>query len=180
MADLKTTYMGLGLRNPIIVGASNLATKPEDLKRIEDAGAAAIVYKSIFEEQIQLENLELHERQTEYEERHAEMITLFPRMAQESFLPYEHLKNLKAAKESVSIPVIASLNAVNDETWIEYARKIEETGADGLELNFYRVPEKADDPRDDIENKQLATLKKVKNAVKIPVAVKLSPFYTNA
>lgn len=179
MADLRTKYLGLELKNPIIVGACNLATNPDNLKRIEKAGAAAIVYKSLFEEQIQLENLEFFERRTEYEERNAEMITLFPNSRTDPSYPEEHLLNLKRAKESVTIPVIASLNAVNDETWIEYAAKIEETGVDAMELNFYTVPEKIDKEYEETEKKHIKTLLAVKSAVKIPVSVKLSPFYTN-
>jgi dihydroorotate dehydrogenase (fumarate) len=179
MADLKTMYLGLELKNPVIVGASNLVTSVDNIKRIERAGAAAIVYKSLFEEQIHLENLELFERRTEYEERNAEMITLFPSSKSDPLYPEEHLMNLKKAKESVSIPVIASLNAVYDETWIEYALKIEETGVDALELNFYSGPEKFGEEYVTIENKQVKILSAVKSAVKIPVSVKLSPFYTN-
>ena len=179
MANLKTKYMGLELKNPIIVGACNMVIKPDNLKRLEKAGAAAIVYKSLFEEQVQLENLELSERKTEYEDRNAEMITLFPDSGSDYSYPKEHLANLKKAKESVSIPIFASLSAVNSETWIEYARKIEETGVDGIELNFYTVPEKFDKEDEEIEEKQIKTLTEVKAAVSIPVSVKLSPFYTN-
>jgi len=179
MADLTTKYMGLELKNPVIVGASNLVTDIDNLKRIEKAGASAIVYKSLFEEQIQLENLELFEQKTEYEERNAEMITLFPHSRTESAFPTDHLLKLKKAKESVNIPLFASLNAINNETWIEYAKKIEETGVDGLELNFYMVPEKSGKEYNDIEKKQIKILKEVKSVVGIPVSVKLSSFYTN-
>lgn len=179
MADIKIRYMGLELKNPIIAGASNLVTDTDNLKRLEDAGAAAIVYKSLFEEQIQLENLELFERQTEYTERHAEMISLFPDTGSIQDYPLQHLYNLKKAKEAVSIPVFASLNAINDETWIDYAKKIEQTGVDGLELNFYTVPEKNSGDSEDTETKQINTLKKVKEAISVPVSVKLSPFYSN-
>jgi dihydroorotate dehydrogenase (fumarate) len=179
MANLKTKYMGLELKNPIIVGANNLTTNIDNLKRIEQTGAAAIVYKSLFEEQIQLENLEMFEQKTEYEERNAEMITLFPNSRSESDYPADHLFKLKKAKESVKIPVFASLNAINDETWVEYARKIEETGVDGIELNLYTVPEKPDKGYEDIEKRQVKTLMEVKSAVGIPVSVKLSPYYTN-
>jgi dihydroorotate dehydrogenase (fumarate) len=179
MADLRTQYMGLELKNPVIVGANNLVTSIDNLRRIEKAGAAAVVYKSLFEEQIHLENLELFEQRTEYEERNAEMITLFPNSKSVPLYPEDHLLNLKRAKESVAIPVIASLNAVYDETWIEYAIKIEETGVDGIELNFYTVPEAFDEDYEDIEKRQVKTLTDVKSAVKIPVAVKLSSFYTN-
>ena len=179
MANLKTKYMGLDLKNPVIVGANSMTMNVDNLKRMEEAGASAIVYKSLFEEQIQLENLELHEQLTEYEDRNAEMITLFPRAGSETDYPAYHLLKLKKAKESLNIPLFASLNAVNDDTWIEYAKKVEETGVDGIELNFYTVPEKGESEKDNIEKKQTETLKKVKAAVKIPISVKLSPFYTN-
>jgi len=179
MADLRTKYLGLELKNPVIAGACDLVTDPENLKRIEEAGASAIVYKSLFEEQIQLENLELHERLTEYEDRNAEMVTLFPNSQSDISYPEAHLLNLKKAKESVSIPLIASLNAVNEESWVEYARKIEDTGADALELNFYTVPEKQDREYGETEKRQIKTLAAVKSSVKIPVSVKLSPYYTN-
>lgn len=179
MADLKTKYMGLDLKSPIIVGASNLVTNLDNLKRIENAGAGAIVYKSLFEEQVQLENLELSERKSEYEERNAEMIKLFPDVNSGSSEIQDHLTALKKAKESVSIPLIASLNAILQSTWIEYAKKIEETGVDGLELNLYTVPEKFDKEFEDIEMNQIKILRDVKSAVSIPVSVKLSPYYTN-
>jgi len=179
MANLSTKYMGLSLKNPVIVGANNLTADIDNLKRIEEAGAAAIVYKSLFEEQVQLENLELSELRTEYEERNAEMITLFPNSGSVPGYPEDHLLKLRRAKESVNIPVFASLNALSNETWVEYAKKIEETGVDGIELNFYTVPEKTDTEYADIEKRQKNTLKEVKAAVAIPVSVKLSPFYTN-
>ena len=179
MADLKTSYMGIDLKNPIIIGASNLVTDIENLKRIEKAGAAAVVYKSLFEEQIQLENLEHYERTTEYNERNAEMISLYPCSISGTPDIQEHLISLKKAKDSVSIPVFASINAVHNEKWVEYARKIEETGVDGLELNFYSVPEKNGNGYENIEKKQIKILRNVKSAVSIPVAVKLSSYYTN-
>ncbi len=179
MANLTTKYMGLELKNPVIVGANNLNTDIDNLKRMEKAGAAAIVYKSLFEEQIQMEDLELHELKTEYEDRNAEMITLFPNAGSESKYPVEYLSKLRKAKESLSIPVFASLNALNDETWVEYAKKIEETGVDGIELNFYSVPEKLGKDYEDVEKKQIKTLREIKSALRIPVSVKLSPYYTN-
>jgi dihydroorotate dehydrogenase (fumarate) len=179
MANLKTRYMGLELKNPVIAGASNLVTDPENLKKIEKSGAAAIVYKSLFEEQVQLENLELYERITEYDDRNAEMVTLFPGNLKDSSYPVQHLTNLKKAKESVSIPVFASLNALTDDTWVEYAKELEKTGVDGLELNFYTTPDKFDKAPGEIEKRHVRTFEKVKSAIKIPVAVKLSPFYTN-
>jgi dihydroorotate dehydrogenase (fumarate) len=179
MADLRTHYMGIELKNPIIVGASNLVTDIENLKRIERAGAAAVVYKSLFEEQVQLENLELFERKSEYTERSAEMVNLFPLTISGTPDIMEHLLALKKARESISIPLFASINAILEETWIEYAKKIEDTGVNGLELNFYSIPEKIGDTYEDTEAMQISILRSIKAAVKIPVAVKLSPFHTN-
>lgn len=171
--------MGLELKNPIIIGASNIVTDIDNLKRIERAGAAAVVYKSLFEEQVQLENLEMFERKTEYSERNAEMVNLFPVSISGTPDIMEHLLALKKAKDSVSIPLFASINAVLEETWIEYARKIEDTGVDGLELNFYSVPENLHDEAEDIEEKQVRILSSIKAAVSIPVSVKLSSYHTN-
>lgn len=176
--NLSTKYLGLELKNPIIVGASNLVTDIEMLKKLEQAGAAAIVYKSLFEEQIQLENLEMHQDMTDYDERNAEMTTLFPEGLYEVG-PEEFLMNFRKAREAVSIPLIASLNAVYDETWIAYAKKLEEAGADALELNFYTAPVEFDVDGRGILNEELDIIEVVKKAVKIPVSIKLSSFYTN-
>ena len=177
MADLKTTYAGLELKNPIIVGSSNLVTDTDALKQIEDAGAAAIVYKSLFEEQIQLERAQHDDNLEEYNERHAEMVTLFPKV--EHAGPEEHLHNLEKVVEQMSIPVIGSLNCVYDVTWGEYAKKMADTGIAALELNFYASPTNATKLGKEIVEQQIAILKKVKQSVNIPVTVKLSPFYTN-
>ena len=177
MADLKTTYLGLELKNPIIAGASNLVSNLDNLKRMEDAGAAAIVYKTLFEEQIQLERLELDEELSEYQERNAEMINLFPNI--EHAGPSEHLMNLRLAKESVKIPLIASLNCVFTETWEEYAKLIQETGVDAIELNFYTVPRDNKIESKSIVDQQIETLKTIKQSIKIPVSLKISPFYAN-
>ena len=177
MADLSTTYMGIRLKNPLILGACNLVTKPEVIKELERAGIAAIVYKSLFEEQIQLESLQLEEEEKEYNDRHAEMITTFPEVHHAG--PKEHIFNLKKLKESSSVPVFASLNALYEPSWVEYARALEETGVDGLELNLYATPGYFEVGASSIEEKQYQIVKSVKKAVKIPVSVKLSPFYTN-
>jgi len=179
MADIKTRYMGLELKSPVIAGASNLVTNIDNLKRIEKAGAGAIVYKSLFEEQVQLENLELSERLTEYDDRNAEMVKIFPEYNKEANDIRAHLTALRKAKETVSIPVIASINAVLNETWVEYSIKIQETGVDGLELNFYTSPEKDDKSFEETENNQIRILRDVRSSVTIPVSVKLSPFYSN-
>ena len=177
MADLSTTYMGIKLKNPLILGASNLVTKPDTIKDIVDAGIGAIVYKSLFEEQIQLENLQFDEELVEYEERNAEMTRLFPNL--EHAGPKEHLYNLKKLKDSVDVPVIASLNAIYEPTWIEYAKELEKTGVDGLEINLYAVPGYFEVTGKSVEDKQVQIVKAVKSAVNIPVSVKISLFYTN-
>lgn len=177
MADLSTTYMGLKLKNPLILGASNLVNKPEVIKQLEDAGIAAIVYKSLFEEQIQLESLQFDEELHEYEERNAEMTRLFPGL--EHAGPKEHLYNVKTLKENSSVPVIASLNAIYETTWVDYAKELEQTGVDALEINLYATPGYFEVAGSGIEDKQVQIVKSVKKAVKIPVSVKLSPFYTN-
>jgi len=177
MTNLKTNYMGLELKNPIIVGANNLVTNTDNLKQMEEAGAAAIVFKSLFEEQIQLEAMQMDDEMGEYAERHAEMTSLFPTM--EHAGPREHLMNVKKAKEALSIPLIASLNAVYTETWLEYAKLLEDNGVDGLELNFYAVPRDPAVNGEDIIKEQIKILSEVKSSINIPVSVKLSPFYAN-
>ena len=169
--------MGVELKNPLILGASNLVNNIENLKKAEKAGVAAVVYRSLFEEQIQLEGHEMDSRLEAYNERHAEMVTLFPNI--EHGGPKEHIYNLGKVREALSIPVFASLNAVYKESWVEYAQLIEGTGVDGLELNFFAVPRDHSKSGHEIIEQQLEFLKAVKSAVKIPVSVKLSPFYTN-
>lgn len=177
MADLSVTYMGIKLKNPLILGASNLVTKPETIKQIEQAGIGAIVYRSLFEEQIQLESLQMDEELTEYENRNAEMTKLFPGL--EHAGPKEHLYNVEKLKKSVNVPVFASLNAIYEPTWVEYAKELEKTSVDGLELNLYAVPGYFEVTGQSIEDKQVQIVKAVKNAVKIPVSVKISMFYSN-
>jgi len=177
MADLSTTYMCVKLKNPLILGASNLVTKPEVIKELEEAGIAAIIYKSLFEEQIQLESLQFDEELNEYANRNSEMGRIFPEIVHAG--PQEHIYNLKKLKQSTSVPVFASLNALYETSWVEYAKLLEETGVDGLELNLYATPGYFEVGASSIEEKQYQIVKSVKKAVKIPVSVKLSPFYTN-
>jgi dihydroorotate dehydrogenase (fumarate) len=177
MVDLKTKYLGIELKNPVILGASNLVTKIDNIKRAEQAGAAAVVYKSLFEEQIQLESAQMDDELEEYNERNAEMVKLFPTI--EHAGPEEHLLNLRKVKESVKIPVIASLNAIYTESWIEYAVLLEKTGVDALEFNFYYIPRDTLTDGRDVKEQQLEVLKAVKSKVKLPISVKMSPFYAN-
>lgn len=175
--DLSTNYMGLKLKSPIIIGSSNLTTEPKMLKKLEEAGAGAVVYKSLFEEQLHLENLHLSETMNEFEGRHSEMSTIFPEMIHGG--PTEYLAGLKKAKEAVNIPVIASLNAVYDESWIKFAKIIENAGIDGIELNLYTVPKDMDTGAIDIIDWQIDILKKIRKELNIPIAIKLSPYYSN-
>jgi dihydroorotate dehydrogenase (fumarate) len=177
MAKLTSNYMGIPIKNPIVLGASNFVSDINQIKKAEEAGIAAIVYKSLFEEQIQLEALQLDEELHEYDFRAAEMENIFPRI--EHAGPTEHLMNLRKLKESVSIPVFASVNAIYNQTWVEYAQLLEQTGIDGLEMNFYRVPVSNEADAKMIEEHQIKILEEVRAAVKIPISVKLSQFYTN-
>ncbi|MDH5609718.1 MAG: dihydroorotate dehydrogenase-like protein [Cyclobacteriaceae bacterium] len=178
MIDLSTNYLGIHLKNPLVIGASNLVTDLSNLYKLEEAGASAIVYKSLFEEQIQLESYQMDEEMGLYEDWDAEHASIFPKLGHAG--PEEHLYKLKKTKESLTIPVIGSLNCVNEETWEEYAIKMAETGIDALELNFYANVLDPSKSGTSIVGDQVNLLKRVKEAVKIPVSVKLSPFYTNA
>jgi dihydroorotate dehydrogenase (fumarate) len=178
MVDLRTKYLGIELKNPLIVGASNLVTRIDSVKRAEQAGAAAIVYKSLFEEQIQLESAQLQDDLEEYNERNVESARLFPAM--EHAGPQEHLLSIRKVKESVGIPVIASLNALFTETWVEYAQLLEQTGVDALELNFFHIPKDIKTDGRDVNTQQIDILAAIQSKIRIPVSVKLSPFYANA
>jgi dihydroorotate dehydrogenase (fumarate) len=177
MNNLKTKYMGIELDNPIILGASNLASDPDKLKKAEEQGAGAIVYKSLFEEQIQLESYLLDEKLNEFNDLHAEMVQIHPNIQHAG--PEEHLNSIRKARESLSIPLIASLNAVNKETWLKYAALLTETGVDGLELNFYQIPMDFNINSRDVENDQIDILKEIRKRISIPISVKLSPDYSN-
>jgi len=177
MADLRTTYMGVELKNPIILGASSLVEDPAAIEKIERAGASAIVFRSLFEEQIHLEQIQLEDQLGEYDNRNAEMIRMFPEIRHGG--AKEHLFKLEKIISKVNIPVFASLNATYEESWEEYAIALEETGIAGLELNFYDVPVDENILGSDIEAKQVRILTKLRKTIKIPISVKLSPFYAN-
>jgi dihydroorotate dehydrogenase (fumarate) len=176
--NLEVNYLGLKLKNPVIIGASNLVTDINILKKLEEAGASAIVYKSLFEEQINLENFMLGEEVSQYDNLDAESSSFFHKDLYKAG-PEEFIMNFKEAKKVLNIPLIASLNAVFDDTWYEYSKKLEEAGADAIELNFYNNPRDFGMQGRSILNEEIDTLKGVKDSVKIPVSVKLSPFYTN-
>jgi len=177
MINLSTNYMGIELKNPIIAGASGMSTDLAMLKKLEQAGAAAIVYKTLFEEQINLESAQFDDQIEAMAGLHAEMTSLYPKLQHAG--PEAHLVNLRKAKETLNIPVIASLNCMYDNTWIEYARLIEKTGVDGIELNFYFVPGDFEADGRSIEEVHIDLVKTIKSKITIPVSVKLSSFYSN-
>lgn len=177
MKNLKTTYMGIELDNPLILGACNMSHDIDDLLKAEDNGVGAIVFKSLFEEQVQLERLQLEERLTEYDNVHAEMLTTHPRI--EFSDTEKHLVKLRKAKERLSVPLIASLNAVNEDSWLEYATQLAQSGVDGLELNLYQTPTDFQIESKEIEDYQISIVKKIKEKLSLPVSVKLSSEYTN-
>jgi dihydroorotate dehydrogenase (fumarate) len=177
MADIRATYMGISLKNPLIAGASSLTSNIGSIKKIEDEGAAAMVISSLFEETIQLQSFKMEQDMSYFDNLGAEVGSIFPDI--EHAGPEEHLMWVRKAKEAVGIPVIASLNCTSMVSWVDWARKLEETGVDGLELNFFAVPTELDETGDSIEDYQIAALKAILAKVKIPVSVKLSPFYTS-
>lgn len=177
MSNTKIHFAGIELKNPIIVGSCNLSTEKKYLLRMQEAGAAAVVYKSLFEEQIQLEWLQMHDALTQYNERHAEMIQLFPNI--EHAGPRQYLISLREAVETLQIPVIASINAVSSDTWVEYAAQVAQTGVAAIELNIYHAVDNFDLTEEDIISQQEEIIRKIVSLIQIPLIVKISPFYTN-
>ena len=176
--DLTTTYLGLTLRNPIVPSASILSEKVENIVRMAEAGAAAVVMHSLFEEQITGES-EAFDHYLSYGEAISpEAQSYFPDLG-EFVGPDEYLEHIRRAKEQVDIPIIGSLNGISAGGWVEYARLIEEAGADALELNIYYIPTNPDLTSAELEETYLETVRAVKEQVSIPVAVKLSPFFTS-
>jgi dihydroorotate dehydrogenase (fumarate) len=177
--DLRTSYLGLDLANPFMPGASPMVDDLDTVRRLEDAGAAAIVMHSLFEEQIARERARTAHDLEAYLETFAEARSFFPRPEEFRLGPEEYLEQLRRIKQTVAVPVIASLNGVTATGWIDHARLIQQAGADALELNIYHV---ATDPAEDggaVEKRMLEVVETVHRAVKLPLAVKLSPFYTS-
>lgn len=178
--DLTTTYMGLTLRSPLIVGAAAPLTEDIDnIKRMEDAGAAAVVLHSLFEEQLRQERLELHHHLEYGTESFPEALTYFPEPEIFHVGSEEYLNHIRKAKEIVNIPIIASLNGSTLGGWTHYAKEIEQAGADALELNIYYVPTDMNITGAQVEQNYIDILRAVKSEVNIPIAIKLSPFFSN-
>lgn len=178
MTDLSTTYLGLNLKNPLVASASPLSKKIDRAKKLEEAGIAAVVMYSLFEEQIIHESLELDHYLNRGTESYAEALSYLPDGGLYGISPEKYLNQVAGLKKALSIPVIGSLNGVSKGGWTGYARKIEEAGADALELNLYFIPTDLDMTSGDIEDMQVELVAEVKSAIKIPLAVKISPFVT--
>ena len=176
--NLETTYMGLKLKNPLVPSASPLSKEISNIKHMEDVGASAIVLESLFEEQISHESQELDHFLTQGTESYAEALSYFPDAEVYDFGPEQYLSHIQKCKEAVDIPIIASLNGVSNGGWIEYAKKMQDAGADALELNTYYIATDPDKSSQEIEDNYVDVLKAVKSAVNIPVAMKISPFFT--
>lgn len=178
--DLTTNYLGLSLRSPLVPSAAAPLTEDLDnIRRMEDAGAGAVVLYSLFEEQLLHEKFELHHHLSHGTESYAEALTYFPEPDTFHTGPEAYLKHISAAKAAVQIPIIASLNGYSPGGWVEYGRLIQEAGADALELNIYNVPTDMDLSGAQVEQNYLDIVREVRAEVTIPVAVKLSPFFSN-
>jgi dihydroorotate dehydrogenase (fumarate) len=179
MTDLSTTYLGLNLKNPLVASASPLSKKLDRAKKLEDAGISAIVMYSLFEEQIIHESLELDHFLNRGSDSFPEALSYLPDGGMYGISPEKYLNQLAAIKKALKIPVIGSLNGVSKGGWTSYARKIEEAGADALELNVYYIATDLDMSSGDIEDTQVELVAEVKSAINIPLAVKISPFVTS-
>jgi dihydroorotate dehydrogenase (fumarate) len=177
--DLTTTYLGMTLRTPLVPSASPLSEEIDNIKRMEDAGAAAVVFYSLFEEQLTLESYELHHHLTHGTESFAEALTYFPEPHEYHLGPEEYLNHIRRAKEAVDIPIIASLNGTSMGGWTRYAQQIQQAGADALELNIYYIPTDITLTAAQVEDTYVDILTSVKAAVTLPVALKLSPFFSS-
>jgi dihydroorotate dehydrogenase (fumarate) len=177
--DLTTTYLTLKLRTPLVVAASPLSEEIDSIKQLEDAGASAVVLYSLFEEQLRQDSVELAQNLEYGTFSTPEALTYFPEPEEFRLGPEEYLKHIARAKKAVDIPIIASLNGSSAGGWTAYAKAIQLAGADALELNIYYIPTDMDITSAQVEQNYLEILKAVRAAVHIPVAVKLSPFFTN-
>lgn len=177
--DLSTRYLGMDLRTPLVPSASPLSEEISNIKRMEDAGASAVVLHSLFEEQLRLERYELYHHLNYSTNSFAEALTFFPEPSEFHVGPEIYLDHILKAKQAVDIPIIASLNGISVEGMIDFSEKIEAAGADALELNLYYIPTDMNLTSDQVESTYLSILKAIKSEISIPVALKLSPFFSN-
>jgi dihydroorotate dehydrogenase (fumarate) len=176
--DLTTGYLGLKLRTPLVASSSPFCKDIGNILRLEDAGASAIVLHSLFEEQLQVESGELDRFLTENSDSYGEAVSYFPEMGAYNLGPEPYLNHIRKAKESVDVPVIGSLNGVSTGGWIRYAQMMEQAGADALELNIYYLPTDLEMTAQKVEEMYFDLVSHVKASVRVPVAVKLGPFFT--
>jgi len=177
--DLSTTYLGLKLASPLMPGASPLATDLDTVRRLEDAGAAAIVMNSLFEEQIAMEQAAAIEHEDAHAESFAEATSYFPRPEAYRLGPDDYLALIARIKAAVKVPVIASLNGVTRGGWLTYARQMQQAGADALELNVYYLPTDPTVTAEQVEGAAVEMVREIKRIITVPVAVKLAPFYSS-
>jgi len=180
MPDLTTTYLGLQLKNPLVASAAQpLSSKVETVKKLEEAGIGAVVMYSLFEEQIIHESLELDHYLSTGMDFSREVVSYYPETGNFTLAPEAYIENLRKTKKAVNIPVIGSLNGVSTGGWIKYARQIEDAGADAIELNLYYLPTDANITSSELEDNYVNLVQDVCKSIKIPIAVKLSPFFTS-
>jgi dihydroorotate dehydrogenase (fumarate) len=177
--NLNTTYLGLQLKNPIVPSAGPLSQSIDSIKLMEDAGASAVVLYSLFEEQIEHEALEIEHYTESLQGFNAEATSYFPEVYDFKVGPEGYLEHIRKAKEATEIPIIASLNGKSVGGWIDYAKKIEQAGADALELNIYFLATELNQTGSEIEKKYLSIIRSVKANINIPIAVKLHPFFSS-
>ena len=177
--NLTTNYLGFKLRTPLVPSASPLSEKIDNIRRMEDAGASAVVFHSLFEEQVRRDRHDLQFYLDQGTESYAESLTYFPETAHFKVGPEAYLEHIAQAKAAVHIPIIGSLNGTTFGGWMKYAQQISQAGADALELNIYNVQTDPDRTAEDIENEYLTIIASIKAQINIPVAVKLSPFFSN-
>jgi dihydroorotate dehydrogenase (fumarate) len=176
--DLTTHYLGLRLQSPLVAGAGPVTRELDNIRRLEDFGAGAVVLPSIFEEQIEQEKQLIESMETMGGNSHPEALTYFPPAESYGIGPRQYLETLYRAGKAVDIPIVASLNGTTDRGWIDYACQIEQAGADALELNIYMIPTSPEMTGREVENRYISILKAVKKSVEIPVAIKLSPYFS--
>ena len=177
--DITTSYLGFKLRSPIVPSAGPLSEDVSKIKEMEDAGAGAVVLHSLFEEQLEHDELELDYHTHTASESYAEATSFFPEPFEYKLGPEEYLEHIRKAKEAVDIPVIASLNGKSLGGWIDYSKKIEEAGADALELNIFQMAWDINKPSEEIEKKYIHIVRRVRSEIKIPIAVKMHPFFSS-
>ncbi len=179
MIDLTTKYLGMTLKNPLVVSASPLSEDLGNIRRMEDAGASAVVLPSLFEEQIQVESNTLDQFLSQGTESYAEALTYIPNMPGYHLGPDGYLEHVRRVKQAIKVPIIGSLNGVSTGGWVGYAKKIEEAGADAIELNIYFIPTDAEMSGSQVEQKYIDLVSKVKASVRIPVALKIGPYFSS-